>query len=46
MAWPRSPARTAGMRLSSTRAVLPAPDGPATAVNRFTGKAAVRLCRL
>ena len=26
------------MRLSSTSAVLPAPDGPATAVSRFTGK--------
>ena len=39
-------ARAAGMRLSRTRAVFPAPDGPASAVSRCTGKAAVRSCRL
>ena len=43
---PARRARAAGMRLSSTRAVLPAPDGPATAVSRFTGNSAVRSCRL
>ena len=43
---PLSRARAAGMRLSRTRAVFPAPDGPATAVSRSTGKAAVRSCRL
>src|SRR5579871_4169387 len=43
---PLSDARAAGMRLSRTRAVFPAPDGPASAVSRPAGKAAVRSCRL
>ena len=38
--------RAAGTRLSRTRAVLPAPDGPDTAVSRCTGKRAVRSCKL
>ena len=43
---PLSSARAAGMRLSRTSAVLPAPDGPASAVKRCSGKVAVRLRRL
>ena len=34
------------MRLSRTSAVFPAPDGPASAVSRCSGKAAVTSCRL
>ena len=41
-----SSARAAGTRLSRTRAVFPAPDGPASAVSRCSGKAAVTPCRL
>ena len=40
-----SSARAAGMRLSRTRAVFPAPDGPASAVSRRAGKVAARSCR-
>ena len=36
----------AGTRLSRTRAVFPAPDGPASAVRRCSAKAAVTSCRL
>src|SRR5215472_4196256 len=43
---PVSAAWAAGMRLSRTRAVFPAPDGPASAVSRRAGKVAVRSCRL
>ena len=43
---PLSSARAAGMRLSSERAVFPAPDGRGSPVIRWTGKAAVRSCRL
>ena len=39
-------ARSAGTRLSSTRAVLPAPDGPATAVMACSGKETRTSCRL
>src|SRR5690349_24736662 len=34
------------MRLSRTSAVFPAPDGPASAVSRCSGKTAVTSCRL
>src|SRR3984885_9041392 len=43
---PASSARAAGIRLSSTRAVLPAPDGPASAVSLRVGKVAATPCRL
>jgi hypothetical protein len=39
-------ARSAGTRLSRTRAVLPAPDGPATAVIACTGKETLTSRRL